>query len=253
MSARSPFVSRNTPPIPEAFPESATARRRQQEKEQGQEDEMEIDDMPNGLPLPLDSRIIPLGWPEAQDATARGRQVEKEEGKGKDKRPDSPHFSLGSGTMEFKIPAPKDSTARGKQKENETSNPSPNSYMRHRRQNAVHDVTMTSSSVEDTTMTDIIPVLKDNPYDNWKPNFEREMLCVKAGEMVWNDLSQPLIWPMGGINLNDEAMCERVTDLVVFHVPMSVIFAVLTVSAWTRPRACSPKGQARASIYGKYL
>ena len=75
----------------------------------------------------------------------------------------------------------------------------------------------------------------ENPFANMKQNVEREKLCIKAANMVWNDLSQVLIWPMNDINRSDKAMCERVADLVVFHLPMSLIFVILTVSAWTRP------------------
>ena len=82
---------------------------------------------------------------------------------------------------------------------------------------------------------------------------EREKLCIKAGEMVWNDLSQALIWPLGDIDWNDEAMCERVTDMLVFHVPKSPIFAVLTVSSWTRPRPSWQEGQDRDSNDRQHL
>lgn len=75
----------------------------------------------------------------------------------------------------------------------------------------------------------------ENPFANMKQNVERETLCIKAANMVWDDLSQVLIWPMNDINRSDKAMCERVADLVVFHLPMSLIFVILTVSAWTRP------------------
>ena len=75
----------------------------------------------------------------------------------------------------------------------------------------------------------------EDPFAGLEQNTDRETLCITTGKMVWDDLSQVLIWPMNDIDQHDDAMVERVTDLVAFHLPMSLVFAVLTVLAWTRP------------------
>ena len=167
ISSRSPYRFRRTPPLPEACPESATAR---------------------------------------------GRQGENEEGK--DRRSSRP------------------------------PSPSPNRITPLRRHASLHDLAEAASSSH--AQTSSIPVQED-PFANVEQNIEREKLCIKAAEMVWDDLSQVLIWPMNDIDRSDEAMCERVTDLVVFHLLMSLIFAVLTVSAWTGPSRRG--GCARESIH----
>lgn len=154
---------------------------------------------------------LPGAFPES--AAARGRQMEENENE-RNKRPSSPPPPL------------------------------PNGIIPLRRQASIHDLDETASS-SDVETTGLITA--ENPFVSMEPNHHREKLCIKAAEMVWNDLSQVLIWSMRDIDWNDEAMCERVTDLVFLHLLMSLIFTVLTVSARTRPSRRG--GGARGSIH----
>ena len=181
MSPRDAFRSHRTPPVPETFPESATARGRQREGDKKEEDER-----PSSPPLPRIGSPVPLP------------------------RRSSPHLL-------------------------------PSRIIPLRRQLSIHDLAEAASSrharassIPARDRTSNIPARED-PFAGMKLNLDREELCIKAAKMVWDDLSQVLIWPMNDIDWSDEAMCERVTDLVVFYLPMSLIFAVLTVSAWARP------------------
>ena len=143
-------------------------------------------------------------------------------------------------------------TVRGTQKEEDKKkedkrrsrppSPLPNRIIPLRRQTSVHDLVEAIHDLADLAeaaswmhaQTSSIP-LREDPFAGMEQNLDREKLCIKAAEMVWDDLSQVLIWPMNDIDQSDEAMCERVTDLVAFYLRMSLIFVVLTVSAWTRP------------------
>ena len=166
MDTKAAFGSHRTPPLPEAPPESATARGRQKEGDKKE------DQRSSSPPLPSRNRLIPL-----------------------------------------------------------------------RRQASLHDLAEAARSRHARKSRSVST--EEDP--DVEQNHDREQLCIKAAKMVWDDLSQVLIWPMNDIDRSDEAMCERVTDLVVFYLPMSLIFAVLTVSAWTRP---SWRGNcARGSIH----
>ena len=46
------------------------------------------------------------------------------------------------------------------------------------------------------------------------PEFERETLCRRWGERVWNDIAEVTIYTMFDIEHSDEAMIVRVKDLV---------------------------------------
>ena len=46
------------------------------------------------------------------------------------------------------------------------------------------------------------------------PEFERDKLCIKWGERVWNDLTEVTLYSMFDIEHSDEAMILRVKDLV---------------------------------------
>ena len=147
---------------------------------------------------------------------------------------------------------PESATARGGQKEEDEKkedkrrsrppSPLPNRIIPLRRQTSIHDLVEAIHDLNDLAeaassrhaQTSSIPPLREDPFAGMEQNLDRERLCIKAAKMVWDDLSQVLIWPMNDIDQSDEAMCERVTDLVAFYLRMSLIFVVLTVSAWTR-------------------
>ena len=167
-----------------------------------------------GFQIPFQSRST-LRLPEAlsEGAAARGRQKEKNEN-GKDKRPTS-------------RPLPSDPRIKPL-----------------RGQAAIHHLNQAAnSSLAQTTR--ISPA--EDPYANMEPIHIREKICIKAGEMQGDDLSLILIYPMRDIDQNVEAMCERVTDLVFLLLLLPLTFAVLTLSAWTRPSRRG--GRLGESIY----
>ena len=56
---------------------------------------------------------------------------------------------------------------------------------------------------------------REEPYVKIAPDLTRDTLGIKVGEMVSDDLSNILIWPMLDLVRNEEAMVQRVKDLVV--------------------------------------
>ena len=54
------------------------------------------------------------------------------------------------------------------------------------------------------------------PYIAMAPGLVRTKLCIKAGQIVRDDLSQALIWPMLYFEHSENVMIERVKSLVTF-------------------------------------
>ena len=113
--------------------------------------------------------------------------------------------------------------ARGKQKEDqeEDSPPLPNPAISLDRETSRYESPPKPEPLENETEAATSSQAQtggisagEKPYLDMAPDLMREQLCIKAAGMVWDDLSQVLIWPMNDIAHNDDAMIQRVKDLV---------------------------------------
>lgn len=147
---------------------------------------------------------VPEGFVESTAARARQKEDLNEEDESEEQKSSSPTLPLDNRI----IPLGRQSSSPRRDSSPFKRPPSPLS-----RQLSLHDLAE-GASLRDAE-TSSIPA-REAPFADIPQIVIRSNVCIKLGKMAPEDLPTVLMWTMGDIDQNDEAMCERVSDLVMF-------------------------------------
>ena len=223
MFTRSAFRAIRTPAVPEAFPESATARRKQKEvEEEKEEGEKEKEEKEKEMEEEEEGEILPSSPSQVTSKASRPLNPIAER-----------YFqSIDEIVESHSKPIAKIARAdavkvlvRATRNPRRTSLPDrPVALRRHGTE--THEDRSTEEEKLNVADESSISAGRNRDVD-MDQNSEveegidshRETLCIKWGQRVWNDLTEVTIYPALLIEHIDEAMIVRVKDLVLSISP----------------------------------
>ena len=211
MFTRTAFISMRTPPVPEAFPKSANSREKEKEEhkmegEQKMEEEQKIEDeqkveeeQPFTRPLlPVYSETWMSPTPIAQGIALRPRSGDRSTDSNSGL--EALYLLAEKATSRRTRPISLDQTIVSKSTEAQESSP--------------RALETESEAKRESSIATGKHYLEDILAVQEPKEFQRDRLCIKWGEKVWNDIEEVTIYTMFDIEHSDEAMIIRVKDLV---------------------------------------